>query len=200
MERFEHKISAVFELLEQQRGSWESTCYIWMARGFGFKVNSEAFEQLARSLPHAVVAKYKHRPLAVEALFFGQAGMLEYEPFDDEYPQALHREYTHLRQLHSLQPVDVAAWRFMRTRPGNFPTVRIAQFAALCLRSTQLFAAIINANGIRSLKTLFDQLPVNSYWLKHYRFDSPSPPRGAQLGFRSVEVLLINTVAVILFA
>src|SRR5690606_3140102 len=79
MERFEYKISAIYTLLDQQRGSWEETCYIWMARSFGFKVNADAFEQLARSLPLSVIGKHRTNPLAVEALFFGQAGMLEEE-------------------------------------------------------------------------------------------------------------------------
>ena len=200
MERFEHRVSAIYELLHQQRGSWEDTCYIWMARSFGFKVNSDAFERLARNLPPTVVGKHKNNPLAVEALFFGQAGMLEGESFEDAYPQALQREYRHLRRLHSLQPMDGAAWRFMRTRPGNFPTVRIAQFAALHLRSAQLFAAVTGAKEIRSLKAFFDNLPVNPYWLKHYRWDVPAAPRGNQLGERSVDILLINAVAGIIFA
>ncbi|MEC3881723.1 DUF2851 family protein [Parapedobacter sp. 10938] len=200
MERFEHKISTIYTLLDQQRGSWEDTCYIWMARSFGFKVNADAFEQLARSLPLSVIGKHKNNPLAVEALFFGQAGMLENQKFEDAYPQALQREYAHLRQLHSLRPMGGAPWRFMRTRPGNFPTVRIAQFAALCLRSTQLFSIITNIKDIGFLKTFFDDLPVSLYWLKHYRFDSPSSPGGNQLGERSVDILLINAVAGIIFA
>ncbi len=200
IERFENKISVIYEILGQQRGSWEDACYIWMARSFGFKVNSQAFEQLARSLPQSVIAKHKHSPLAVEALFFGQAGMLEGLAFEDTYPQALQGEYAHLRRLHSLRPMDAATWRFMRTRPGNFPTVRIAQFAALCLRSTQLFAAITGTKEIRSLKAFFDELPINPYWLKHYRFDVPSSLSGNQLGERSVDTLLINAVAGIIFA
>lgn len=200
MERFEHRISAVFAVLDQQRGSWEDTCYIWMARSFGFNVNADAFEQLARSLPQSVIAKHRHRSLAVAALFFGQAGMLEEESFEDAYPQALQREYAHLRRLHSLQPMSRATWRFMRTRPGNFPTVRIAQFAALCLRTTQLFAAITGTKDINTLSAFFDGLPIHPYWLDHYRFDVPSSPHGNQLGVGSVDTLLINAIAGIIFA
>ena len=200
MERFEHRISAINTLLHQQRGHWENTCYIWLARSFGFKVNGDAFEQLARSLPLSVVGKHRHNPLAIEALFFGQAGLLEGEEFVDPYPQALQQEYAHLRRLHSLQPMESRAWRFMRTRPGNFPTIRIAQFAALYQRSTQLFAAITATKDIGSLKALFDDLPVNPYWQNHYRWDTPSASRGSQLGERSIDVLLINAVAGIIFA
>lgn len=200
MERLEHRIEAINRLLDQQRGSWEDVCYIWMARSFGFKVNADAFEQLARSLPQSIIAKHRHSPLAVEALFFGQAGLLDGVSFEDAYPQALQREYGHLRRLHGLRPVSGAGWRFMRTRPGNFPTIRIAQFAALCLRSTQLFAAITGAAATKTLKTFFDDLPVNPYWLTHYRFDRLSPRHGSQLGGSSVDTLLINAIAGIIFA
>src|SRR5690606_8108182 len=90
--------------------------------------------------------------------------------------------------------------RFMRTRPGNFPTVRIAQFAALCLRTTQLFAAITGTKDINTLSAFFDGLPIHPYWLDHYRFDVPSSPHGNQLGVGSVDTLLINAIAGIIFA
>ncbi len=200
VERLAQKVSVINALLAQQRGSWEDTCYIWMARSFGFNVNAQAFEQLARSLPQSVVAKHKHNPVAIEALFFGQAGLLEGMVFDDEYPQKLQREYDYLRKLYSLRPMDASTWKFMRTRPGNFPTIRIAQFAALCTRSIHLFATIVDTEGIHALKAWFDELPLNPYWLEHYRFDSPSPRHGCQLGSRSIDALLTNTVAGILFA
>src|SRR5690606_26535344 len=126
--------------------------------------------------------------------------MLTGRTFEDAYPQALQREYAHLRKLHSLQPMEETVWRFMRTRPGNFPTVRIAQLSALFLRSAQLFAAITGTGEIGSLKAFFDNLPINPYWLNHYRFDAVSSSRGTQLGERSIDVLLINAVAGIIFA
>lgn len=200
VERLEHRVSAVYELLEQQRGSWEDTCYIWMARSFGFKVNAQAFEQLARNLPQAIVAKHKHTPLIVAALFFGQAGLLEGMEFADEYPKKLQAEYGYLQILYSLKPMDASIWKFMRIRPGNFPTVRIAQFAALCIRSSHLFSVITDNKGVGMLRSVFEALPVDPYWEKHYRFDSLSPIHSCQLGIRSIDTILINTVAVILFA
>ncbi|WP_257670610.1 DUF2851 family protein [Parapedobacter tibetensis] len=200
VERFEHRVSAVYELLAQQRGSWEDTCYIWMARSFGFKVNAQAFELLTRVLPQSIVAKHKHRALAVEALFFGQAGMLEDRVFKDDYPQKLQQEYNYLRTLHSLSPMDASAWKFMRTRPSNFPSIRIAQFAALCLKSSHLFSAILDTKEIGGLQSLYEELPVNPYWKEHYQFDTPSSLHGCQFGSRSIDTILINSVAVILFA
>ncbi|WP_353131016.1 DUF2851 family protein [Parapedobacter pyrenivorans] len=200
VERFEYKVSSIYALLAEQRGSWEDTCYIWMARCFGFKVNALAFEQLARSLPQLILAKYKRNPLAIEALFFGQAGMLENVDFEDDYPRELQREYSHLRRLQSLRPMDASIWKFMRTRPGNFPSIRIAQLAALCMRTVQLFSTIVEMKNPQALKALFDDLPINPYWEKRYRFDGTLSRHGSQLGGRSIDTLLINAVAGILFA
>lgn len=171
-----------------------------MARSFGFHVNTPVFEQLARVLPQGIVAKYRQRPLAVEALFFGQAGMLEGIDAPDEYTAALQKEYAYLRKLHALSPLVGAQWKFMRTRPGNFPSMRIAQFAAFCLRSSHGFAAILDAATHEELAFLFKKLPVNDYWLNHYRLGIRSGMHSNQLGKRSVDTLLINAVAVILFA
>ncbi len=200
VERFEHKISAIYELLAQQHGSWEETCYLWAARGFGFKVNAQAFEQLARNLPLAVLARHRHSPQAIESLFFGQAGLLEDPMFRDAYSRKLQQEYRHLRQLHALTPMDASAWKFLRTRPGNFPTIRIAQFASLYLRSVHLFSTLIDTEDAGQLKALFEKLPVNPYWSNHYRFDVPSSGHSSQLGSQSIDNLLINTVSGILFA
>lgn len=200
VERFEHKIAAIYELLAEQHGSWEDTCYLWAARSFGFKVNAQAFEQLARNLPQTVLARHRHSPQAIEALFFGQAGLLEDPLFADAYPWKLQQEYRHLRQLHALTPMDASSWKFLRTRPSNFPTIRIAQFAAVYLRSVHLFSTLIDTQDTDQLKALFEKLPVNSYWNDRYRFDVPSSRHGCQLGRHSIDNLLINMVSGILFA
>ncbi|GGC47475.1 hypothetical protein GCM10011386_44510 [Parapedobacter defluvii] len=200
IERLEQKVSAIYALLTQQRGSWEDTCYLWAARSFGFKVNTQAFEQLARILPQTILAKHKQDPQAIESLFFGQAGLLEETEFSDVYPRKLQQEYRYLRQLYSLIPMDASIWKFLRTRPSNFPSIRIAQFAALCLRSAHLFSELIDAHDISKIKSLFTELPVNPYWKRHYRFDGLSSEHGCQLGSESVNNLLINMVSGILFA
>lgn len=200
IERFEYRVATVYDLLAQQRGNWEYTCYSWMARSFGFKVNAQAFEQLAHRLPPMVIAKYRNRPLAIEALFFGQAGMLSEISFTDEYPIALQAEYAYLRKLHGLVPMDVTVWKYMRTRPGNFPSMRIAQFAALCQQLPQLFATISETATTESLIAIFNALPVKDYWKHRYRFDTPAAKHSNQIGARSITTILINAVAVILFA
>lgn len=200
IERFEYRVSAIYELLSEQQGNWEATCYLWAARSFGFKVNAEPFEQLARSLPLTILAKYRHSQQNIEALFFGQAGLLEQPAFADTYPRKLQQAYNYLRRLHALTPLDASSWKFLRTRPGNFPSIRIAQFAALYIRTVHLFAALTDAENTNQLKAIFRELPVNRYWAGHYRFDVPSSRHGFQLGMQSIDNLLINMASGILFA
>jgi len=200
IERMEHRVKAIYELLAQQRGSWEDTCYLWAARCFGFKVNALAFEQLARSLPYATLAKYRQNQKAMEALLFGQAGLLGEASATEPYPRDLRKEYHYLRDLHALTPLSVSTWKFLRTRPSNFPTLRIAQFAALLNTRASLFASIVDVPDAEQLKIWLSSLPVNPYWEHHYRFGEPSATHGCQLGTSSVNNLLINLASGILFA
>src|SRR5690606_15719116 len=143
-ERLISKSDNVFRILEERRGNWEEVAYILFARNFGFGVNSDAFEQLARSLPLNLIRKYQYNIVAVEALIFGQAGMLS-DDFDEEYPKSLQVEYNYLRKIHKLKPISVLNWRFLRMRPINFPTIRLAQFSAFCVSINHFFSAIIDS-------------------------------------------------------
>jgi len=80
---------------------------------------------LAKSLPQNILAKHKNNPTQIEALIFGQAGFLGGE-FTDEYPVYLKKEYEFLQNKSNLMPVEGHLWKFMRLRPQNFPTVRLA--------------------------------------------------------------------------
>src|SRR5690606_3787948 len=116
------------------------------------------FEALARSLPLLTLAKHKNDPKQVEALLFGQAGMLD-AVFKDEWPKALAQEYKFLKHKYDLLPLAASQWKFLRLRPANFPTVRLAQFAALVHQSAHLFSKILEANNLRELEHLFDAQP-----------------------------------------
>lgn len=199
VERLEKKSAAVIERLQLNRGDWEETFYQFLAANFGFKVNALPFELLAKSLPQNILAKHKNNPLQIEALIFGQAGFLN-EDFEDEYPQKLKAEYDFLRKKHQLNPVEKHLWKFMRLRPQNFPTIRLAQFAALIINSNHLFSKVLDTREIKGLQNLFTDIKVNPYWDDHYRFDKPSKPSSKNLGEASVDILLLNTLAVFLFS
>ncbi|HNG89727.1 MAG TPA: DUF2851 family protein, partial [Saprospiraceae bacterium] len=197
VERLEQKTAAVAEALEATGQHWEEAFYRVLARSFGLKVNAEPFEALARSLPLLVLAKHKSHIEQVEALLFGQAGMLDGE-FADAHPALLQREYRHLAHKYSLAPIAPSQWKFLRMRPANFPTVRLAQFAALVHRSAHLFSKVLEANTLRELEHLFEMQP-SPYWQDRFQFDKPSIRRSKSPGRDFVHLLIINTLVPFLF-
>lgn len=199
IERLEKKSAAVIQALEVNNGDWEETFYQFLAANFGFKINALPFELMARSLPQRILAKHKNNPQRIEALIFGQAGMLE-EKFEDEYPRQLQQEYVFLRKKYNLAPVEKHLWKFMRLRPQNFPTIRLAQFAALIVNSNHLFSKVLDIKNVSMLRELFTGINVNPYWDDHYRFDSPSIVVPKNMGEASINILLLNTFALFLFS
>lgn len=199
IERFEQKSLEVFQKLENNKGDWDQTFYHFMAKNFGFKVNAVPFELLANALPHYIFSKHKDNPLQITALIFGQAGFLNRD-FTDGYPKQLQAEYSFLRKKYHLAPIDNALWKFLRMRPQNFPTVRLAQFAALILKSNQLFSKMLNAKSLADLYLLFADLPVHEYWQTHYHFSKSTKQVTLQPGLQSVHNIIINTICLFLFA
>lgn len=200
VERLERKVGLVERVLKQTQGSWDDAFYILMARNFGFKVNATPFELLAQSLPQIILAKYKHNPLQIASLLFGQAGFLE-QKMEDDYPLLLQKEYQFLRKKHQLSPIDVSLWKFMRTRPQNFPTLRLAQFASLIEQSNHLFSKVVEAQDAKQIKMMFEGIHIQEYWKTHYRFHQLSSKNNLGImGNSSIENLIINTVSPVLFA
>lgn len=199
LERLEEKSELVNALLIEVKGSWDNAFYISLARNFGFKTNALPFEMLARSLPQSLLARYKDRPFQIEALIFGQAGFLDTR-LKDSYPQLLRKEYRFLQKKHDLKPIDRYLWKYMRLRPCNFPSLRLAQFAALIIRSNHLFSKIIDERDLAFITSMFNNLKLNEYWNTHYRFDQECKHSAVSLGDEAIINILINTVSVFLFA
>lgn len=198
VERLEQKTEMIETLLSQSNNHWEEAFYVSMARSFGFGTNSEAFERLARSLPMSILAKHKDNIFQLEAMLFGQAGLLE-NTVNDEYQLNLQKEYRFLQSKYQLKPIESSEWKLLRLRPDNFPHVRLSQFAALIHRSTKLFSKIIESDNLQVMRGLFI-CEVSDYWKKHFLFGKESSVSGKRLGSKSVDILLINTVFPFLFA
>jgi len=197
-ERWEHKLSDWNVLLENSADDWRNLLYWRMAANFGFKTNATPFLLLAQSLPLNVATRHKDNLLQLEALLFGQAGMLG-DDFKDDYPRELQREYEYLQKKYKLKPIAASLWKFLRMRPVNFPTIRIAQYAALIHKSVHLFSQIIEVHSLSDMLPLLD-VKASVYWDTHYRFDTlQDTPSVKAIGKSSVENIIINTVAPIQF-
>ncbi len=197
VERLERKTEEVKLVLQKNQQDWEETFYQFTARNFGLKINVLPFEMLARSLPQKILARHKDSPLQIEALLFGQAGMLE-KNLEDEYPNQLNKEFSFLQKKYNLSPLDSSIWKFLRLHPGNFPTVRLAQFAKLTQRSVHLFSKILEVENQKEIENLFG-VKLDGYWLTHYLFDKESAKRNKSFGKEAIRLLTINTIVPFLF-
>lgn len=197
VERLEEKSGIVSKLMKIYKFDWEETLYRLLLKYFGLKVNNEAFEYLANILPLKTLLKHADNLLQVEAMLLGCAGFLN-EDFTEEYPQLLKREFAVMRAKFNLLTMPVERWRYMRMRPVNFPTVRLAQLAQMIHRHGCLFSKIKEAETVAEVKVLFD-VKASAYWDTHFRFSVESPKKPKHLGEGTADVLLVNTVIPLVF-
>ena len=197
IERLEEKVERINGMLKEHHGDWEQVTFRLIARYWGAGVNSEPLELVAKTLPFKLLAKTTE-PLQIEALLFGQAGWLD-DKWEDDYPNQLRKEYLYQKRLHQLEPLPKHIWKLLRLRPANFPTLRLAQLAALLSTQTHLFSALLEAKDIKAIHRFFD-VQVSPYWKNHYLFDKPSELVKSHIGTSAKNILLINAVVPLLFA
>ncbi|MGQ0739426.1 MAG: DUF2851 family protein [Bacteroidota bacterium] len=196
-ERMMRKSATVESYLAENNYHWEQSFWWLLAKNFGARVNAAAFEEMARSIPVNLLAKHKSQIHQLEALLLGQAGLLEGKHTDD-YPKLLLREYKFLKEKYKLKPIHQPV-HFLRMRPGNFPTIRLAQLAALIQNSAHLFSKLKETALIKDVKNLFD-VTANDYWHYHYSFGEASSFKKKNLGAAMIDNIIINTIAPVLFA
>ena len=226
IERLERKTNDIYTHLKHFKESWDEVFYVLLTRNFGFGLNSDVFERLALSLPFKYIRRHGDNLFQVEALLFGQAGLLE-GPGDrrdrgdgetgrsgddgvdaqtgrtrgegEDYFLQLQHEYRFLKRKYSLTPLEGYLFKRMRTRPHSFPEMRIAQLAALLQSSERLFSLVLERERVDDWMSLFFISP-SPFWQTHYSFGKQSPESSGQLGSASRQILLINSVAPVLFA
>jgi len=201
-ERLLRKAGMVNSYLQQSDCHWEETFWWLLARNFGIKVNADAFEAMARSIPINLLSKHKSQIHQLEALLFGQAGLLKRNPAklgeEDDYLLLLRKEYEFLQNKYKMKPIPIPV-HFLRMRPGNFPTLRLAQLAMLVHGSAHLFSRIRDAASVMEIKSWFD-VTANDYWHYHYQFEEISSFKKKKLGASMSGNIIINTVIPVLFA
>lgn len=197
-ERLERKTHDIFLLLDAYQTDWNEVFYITLTRNFGFGVNNDAFERLAKSLPLRCIQKQRNSHSQIEAMLFGQAGMLE-EENDDHYYRLLQREYDFLRHKFGLSPMEDFVFKNLRTRPVNFPYLKVAQLAALWVRYDTLFSAILEARSTGEIKKVFQDSSIRLLG-DTLSFRYASPRKEKTIGENALNILLINTVVPMLFA
>lgn len=197
LERMQQKTSDVKSLLKSAKGSWDNTFYWLLARFFGGKVNAFPFELLAKSTDLKMLSRWRDNVERIEALLYGQAGMLD-GYFDDDYPRRLQADYEALRFGSQLTPISGTLWKFFRLRPSAFPTLRISQFAHLFVAGENMFSKLLEVDDATILESFFNR-EASPYWNNHYRFDHESSFSVKSSGKMFADLLIVNVIAPLLF-
>lgn len=192
LERLERKCLELESLLKASKNNWEAVLFKLLSKNFGLKVNGEAFLSLANSLEWQTIAKLSSSRQQLEAVLFGQAGLLDEEILDPYYLQ-LQKEYRFLKHKFSLSNQGVLPIQFFRLRPLNFPTIRLAQLAAVYNNHKNVFSAIMEIKT-KEMAYEFFEVSVMPFWKNHYSFKSISKTSSKHLTKQFVDLLLINTL------
>jgi len=207
-ERLEQKTEAIRKRAERCNGSWEDAYFVTLARNYGFGINGDVFEQWAYNIPLNAVAHHRDDLFQIEAIFMGQAGLLELDSVPEHYQQEalndgyfakLRNEYQYLAHKFSMKPIDFKLWRFLRLRPQNFPHIRISQLANLYYQQKAGLSQLIECETLEELKNVLKS-QVTPYWETHYTFGSTSSKSEKHLSYGSINLLMINTAIPMLFA
>lgn len=193
--RLQRKSAWMHTLVDTCDGDLEQAFMCVVFSAFGMKVNAEPFEQLAKSTSWKILVKHQDNLFQLEAILFGNAGLLEAPK--DEYQRQLKKEYDFLQHKYSMQPMEKEQWKFLRLRPANFPTVRIAQLAALFHRTGAFFRWFSGQTDTVQMQDL--AVSTSAYWVTHYNFGKESAAKPKQIGATMARNIIINAVAPFLF-
>ncbi|HLO81964.1 MAG TPA: DUF2851 family protein [Chitinophagaceae bacterium] len=191
LQRMKTRSAKILEKVITLGMDWEEGFWRLLARAFGHKVNSDAFESIAATLPVKLMMRHRNNSMQLEALLLGQAGLLRTDNGDD-YAKALFREYGFLRKKYQLVKSYMPV-HFLRMRPGNFPTLRLAQLAALVSRNPDLFRGLLDLGNTNEMKA-FLRVEAGGYWDHHYRFGEGSVFLKKQTGEQFIENIIFNTI------
>jgi len=198
VERMLRRQSGFLSTLESCQHDWNEVIYRALAVAFGCKKNGAAFELLAQSLPYRIVRAHQSSRLQLYALVFGQSGLLDHS-LGDDYAEKLRYEYDYLRYKYRLEPIGVHQWNWLRLRPQNFPTLRLAQFAQMLYETGNSLSDKVLKTGLQGLYNWLSIVP-EEYWQTHYHFGKTSPRHASGMGITITNSLIINVVVPIRFA
>lgn len=197
-ERLERKSKPIFELLEQTNNDWEAVLFCLLAKNFGLNTNGETFLKIAQSIPFSIIRKESFEVENLEALLFGNAGLLDLEK-EDNYFKDMKFRYFYLLHKYQIEKKIVEPVAFFKHRPDNFPTIRLSQLANLYHFHQNLFS---KTSTLSTLKSIYETFEVGSsaYWQNHYQFDKESPKKNKKLSKSFIDLIIINTIIPLQFA
>ncbi|MDR7372761.1 hypothetical protein J2X17_003568 [Flavobacterium aquidurense] len=197
-ERLERKSKFIYELLTETNSDWEYVLFCLLAKNFGLNTNGETFLKIAKSVPFSIIRKESFEVENLEALIFGNSGLLDCIK-EDVYFKDLKIRYFYLLNKYQLEKVYTEPLQFFKHRPDNFPTIRLSQLASLYSKHHNLFSKVINLKSVKDVYSLFN-VSTSLYWENHYQFDKVSPKKSKLLSSSFIDLLIVNTIIPLQFA
>lgn len=202
VQRLDAKAEQALAELSTAPMGWEEAFYRSLARSLGLHINADPMLQLARSTPLKALMKVRDHLESLEAILLGQAGLLSYVPPQQEPPYAafLRQEYAYRAKEFALAPINANYWQFMRLRPGSYPTLRLAQLAAILHGTDHLFSQILRLDTLADLEKLL-RVKASAHWDTHYNLTGPQgSAKPKYVGKERLLVVMINSVVPMRFA
>lgn len=202
-ERIEEKADRITRIYESCDKRWNDTLFKLLARSYGFGIQGHAFEEWALLLNMQALGKHRDSIEQVEAIMFGQAGLLNEESIPtyyrneaiaSEYYQTLVREYKFLKSKFNLQEMQHNTWGYGSATPH----LRIARLATLFHNERPNTTGIAECKSIEELRNTLQSQP-SSYWQHHTQFGSTLTSGTGDLSNKQLDVLIINTVVPMLY-
>lgn len=198
LERLEKKSIEIEALVKATNYDWEAVLFRLIAKGFGLKLNSEAFFEAACSVDFSIIRKLSAKQQSLEAFLFGIFGLLSQDVPQEKYYDQLLREYNYLTHKFDYAEKATIPLHFFRTRPANFPTIRASQLATLYHEESNLFSKLITTTSIEEMYTIL-QVATSVFWETHYTFEKISPKRKKMLSKSFIDVLLVNSIIPLIY-
>ncbi|WP_037316449.1 DUF2851 family protein [Salegentibacter sp. Hel_I_6] len=192
LERLEEKSGLITELLEKSDNNWEAVLFQMLAKNFGLNLNGDAFLSMAQSLDFSVVKKASNNNFTLEALFFGQAGLLR-KQLNITYFKDLKQEYSYLKHKYTLSNSGIIPPKYFRLRPDNFPNIRLSQLASLYSKHKNLFSVLIASKSLKDTYKILD-VETSAFWKEHFTFPKKHIERQKKLSSAFKDLVLINTI------
>lgn len=198
VDQISNKALRIKEIAKRCRNDLNETLWVLLARSFGLKINADAMELLAYQLPWKIVSSCRKNQLQLEALLFGQSGLLPAES-DESYVTELINEFKFLKNKHSLRPLEGKIWKMFPVRPPSMPTIRLSQLANLIQNNDSIVNLFELTHSFENAKTLF-KVKASNYWETHYSFGKlASIKTNCTLGDSMVNTIIINALVPYLF-
>ncbi|MCR5473247.1 MAG: DUF2851 family protein [Prevotella sp.] len=189
-------------------GGWDAAYFVTIARTFGMGVNGDLMERWAKSIPISVIEQRADDLFQLEALFLGQAGLLEldtipeqfqHDALNEGYFAKLRKEYLYLAHKYSLLPLDGKQWKPMGKGSNRYPHSAFSFLANMYYQRKTSLQSMLACETAKEVTSLLN-VSATPYWQTRSHFGAECKTCAKHLSVERLNLIVINAVVPMLFA